>query len=138
VWVVITCLWVILAFVFASPVKAISHRNDPIRISIGDDTIEFPSDTSRGTMRKVLIGLVKKENAEAMKRAPTSAEAFLEQRNPESEADNALTYFYAPRKSLATILLNWFGLTIFPPTTLLAIAFAVGWMGRGFVPTREG
>jgi hypothetical protein len=62
IWIVLSCLWVVVAYFITDPIGKIQHRNDPILIYIGADTAEFPSNTDLKVMRTALVELVKKEN----------------------------------------------------------------------------
>jgi hypothetical protein len=95
IWIVLSCLWVVLAYFITDPIGKIQHRNDPILIYIGADTAEFPSNTDLKVMRTALVELVKKEN-DALKKSDNEpfGQHHLPMRDPETEAAKALQNYF--------------------------------------------
>ena len=89
-----------------------------VRLQLQQLTAEFPSNIDPKVMTKALVELVKKE-------MPT--------RNPETEAAKALQH-YSPPDSVWAILYGTAMWATLPPLAILAIAYVIGWIGRGFVP----
>jgi hypothetical protein len=88
-------------------------------------------------MKEALVDFVKKENAaydNIPKAEPGPWEAFAPvPRDPEKEAADALLN-YRPPDSVVAILSQTAMWVLPPPLVILAAAFVIGWIGRGFRP----
>lgn len=150
IWVVLSCLWVVCAYFIADPISRIQRRNDPIHINLGADTIEFPAHIGWDEMKQALVKAVQddndakekadKDNLNAIKDDPYTGiavpawrKAPLALPDPEKEAEGALRYYHAPESVVA--ILSQVAIVFFiPPLVILAVAYVIGWVGRGFVP----
>ena len=82
-------------------------------------------------MRGALIKLGKEQNAAIKSKAKDPWAVAQKPIDPVAEADSALAS-YEPPKSVFEILFRSFCLMVLPPLIVLAIAYIIRWIARGF------
>ncbi len=138
-WIVLTIAWAAFVVLSSSIEERLKDRKAPVRLSTSYMEVEFPSDLSPETMRNAIIARVKQDNAEnqtkrlASHESPEAQELLFPLYDPPEEARKAMLVYYPPETAVEIIggAVKW---AVLPPLAVLAIAFVIGWIARGFSP----